>query len=174
VWDNRNHDSQMAVMIPESAGAAAVAPDRGRLANATATASFGGAAAAVHDGLLPANSGDPSIPRFTWWSHQGTEEWIELSFPAPLRVWRSDLFWFNDSPSGGGCDFPASFRHEYWTGTAWAPLILDADYESAVDLYAPWHFTIVRFQPVTTTKVRLIARLKPGKSAGLLEWRLPE
>ncbi|HEX7897542.1 MAG TPA: beta-L-arabinofuranosidase domain-containing protein [Planctomycetota bacterium] len=174
VWDNRNHDSQMRVMVPESAGAAASPPDRGRLADATATASFGGTAAAVHDGLLPANSEDGSIPRFTWWDHKGTEEWIQLDFPAPLRISRSDLYWFNDSGLGGGCDFPSSFRHEYWTGSGWAPLVYDADYDAAVDLFANWHFTIVRFHPVTTTKVRLIAQLKPGKSAGLLEWRLPE
>jgi DUF1680 family protein len=176
VWDNRAHDTGMTVMVPESASAAnaEVERDRGRLADATITASHGGATGAVADGILPRNSEDGAIARFTWWDHAGTEEWIACEFPSPRRIRRSDLFWFNDAGQGGGCDFPETFRHEYWTGAAWAPLVLDADYMSAVDLYAPWHFTIVRFAPVTTTKVRLVAKLKPGKSAGLLEWRLPD
>lgn len=174
VWDNRSHDSRMIVMIPETSSAAPVPSDRGRLADATATASFGGNTAAVNDGILPVHAGDTSIPRHTWWSRTGTEEWIELAFPSPLRVWRSDVFWFRDAGTGGGCDFPASFRHEYWTGSGWAPLVLDADYDSMVDLYADGHFTIVRFHPVTTAKVRLVVQLKPGQSAGVLEWRLPE
>ena len=50
---------------------------------------------------------------------------------------------------------------------------LDADYMNEVDLYADYHFTVLRFKPVTTTKLRLVAQLKPGKSSGILEWRLP-
>jgi hypothetical protein len=51
---------------------------------------------------------------------------------------------------------------------------LDADYAHSGDLFAPWHFTSVRFAPVKTTKLRLVVQLKPGKSAGILEWRVPE
>lgn len=174
VWDNRAHDTSMTVQVPETAAAALVQPDRGRLAAAAATASHGADLAALHDGILPKASDDLSVPRFTWWDRQGTAEWVELALPSPMRVWRSDLFWFRDAELGGGCDFPESFSHEYWTGSAWAPLVPDADYENATDLMAPWHFTILRFRPVTTSKVRLQVQLKPGKSAGLLEWRLPE
>jgi hypothetical protein len=39
--------------------------------------------------------------------------------------------------------------------------------------YAGYHFSILRFKPVTTTKLRLVAQLKPGMSSGILEWRLP-
>ena len=174
VWDNRSHDGGMCVMVPETTGAASVHLDRGRLGNATVTASFGADVAAVNDGILPKDSNDQTIPRFTWWNHQGTEEWIAVQFPQPIRVWRSDLFWFNDSGAGGGCDFPATIRHEYWTGSAWQPVQLDADYANSGDLFASWHFTTVRFAPVTTTKLRLVVQLKPGKSAGVLEWRVPE
>jgi hypothetical protein len=128
----------------------------------------------VNDGILPKDSSDTTIPRFTWWNHQGTEEWIEVAFPQALKVWRSDLFWFSDAGSGGGCDFPASLRHEYWNGSAWKPVQLDADYAHSVDLFASWHFTTVRFAPVTTTRLRVLVQLKPGKSSGILEWRVPE
>lgn len=173
VWDNRSHDSDLAVMVPETSGAAAVQPDRGRMGNATITASFGGDVAAVKDGILPTTASDESIPRFTWWNHTGTQETITAEFPA-MTVARSDVFWFRDAGSGGGCDFPASIRHEYWDGGAWRTLQPDSDYDHAVDLFDGGHFTIVRFVPVTTTKVRLVAQLRPGKSAGILEWRLPE
>lgn len=187
-WDNRpvgprsndwdwSNDGLMTVWIPESASAAPVTPDRGRLADATVTYSHknaGDSAAALNDGILPVHSNDQSIPRFTWWSHQGTEEWVAYEFPAPQTVWRSDIFWFSDAEAGGGCDFPQAFRHEYWDGSAWRPVALDADYGHAVDLFASHHFSIVRFAPVTTTRIRMLAQLKPGKSGGILEWRLPD
>jgi hypothetical protein len=176
-WDNRSHDSRMTMMVPESAGAAAVILDRGRLAGATATWSYKNASdtgAALNDGVWPKGSNDGSIPRFTWWSHQGTDEWVAYEFPAPLRIWRSNLYWYADAEGGGGCDFPKSFSHEYWNGSSWRPLALAHDYGNTNDLYSGGHFTVVRFAPVTTSKVRLQVKLKPGKSGGVLEWRLPE
>lgn len=38
---------------------------------------------------------------------------------------------------------------------------------------AGYHFTILRFKPVTTSKLRFVAQLKPGMSSGILEGRLP-
>ncbi|HVE43020.1 MAG TPA: beta-L-arabinofuranosidase domain-containing protein [Planctomycetota bacterium] len=177
VWDNRSHDSLMAVMLPETAAAAPVRPDKGRVGSATVSYSYkngGDTEAAINDGVWPQNSNDQSIPRFTWWSHQGTAEWIAYEFPAPTTVWRSDIFWFSDAGAGGGCDFPQSFSHEYWTGSSWQPVTLLHDYAHTNDLFSDGHFSIVRFAPVTTTKIRLSVQLKPGKSGGILEWRLPE
>src|SRR5262249_48309843 len=31
---------------------------------------------ALHDGVLPANSADTKVARFTWWDHVGTVEWV--------------------------------------------------------------------------------------------------
>jgi uncharacterized protein len=165
------------VMVPESAGAVPVPVDQGRVGNATVSWSYKNASdtgAACNDGIWPKGSNDGSIPRFTWWSHQGTDEWIAYEFPAPLSVWRSDLYWFSDADQGGGCDFPQSFSHDYWNGSSWVPLVPLHDYASAVDLYSGGHYTIVRFPAVNTTRIRLNVKLKPGKSGGLLEWRLPE
>jgi len=177
VWDNRSHDSLMTVMVPETAAAAPVKPDRGRVGGATVSYSYKNGSdseAALNDGVWPQNSNDQSIPRFTWWSHQGTSEWIAYEFPAPVTLWRSDIFWFSDASAGGGCDFPQTFSHEYWTGSSWQPVALQHDYAHTNDLFSDGHFTIVRFAPVTTTKIRLSVQLKPGKSGGILEWRLPE
>jgi DUF1680 family protein len=187
LWDNRplrprkgvydwSSDGLMTVWLPETAAAAQTPPDRGRLATARVTASHvfpSDRLEAVNDGILPKAADDASVPRFTWWDRKGTEEWIEIAFPEPQRVWRSDLFWYADAGKGGGCDFPRALRHEYWDGAAWKPVRLDARYEEAIDFYAAYHFSIVRFEPVTTTRIRAVVRLKDGRSAGLLEWRLP-
>jgi hypothetical protein len=129
-----------------------------------------GDANAVKDGILPMNGNDATIPRFTWQPRQGTDEWIQVSFPAAIRVWRSDMLWVTD----GACDYPESLSHEYWDGGAWQPFQMAHDYLNCIDLFGT-HFAIVRFaNPAVTTAVRLKVRLKPAKSAGLLEWRLPE
>ncbi len=171
VWDNRNRRGDMCVMVPETPQAAATIIDRGRLANATVSASVvGGDANAVKDGILPMNNNDAAIPRFTWQARQGTDEWIQLDFPQAIPVWRSDLHWYLDA----ACDYPQSLSHEYWDGGAWRPFQMAHDYLDCIDLFGG-HFAIVRFaNPAATTKVRLKVRLKAGKSAGLLEWRLPE
>jgi len=176
VWDNRSYDSShMTVMVPESVGAVNAPLDKNRVGNATISYSYKNAAdteTALNDGLIP--PGDQfSAPRFTWWSHQGTSEWVQYDLPAPVTINRSDILWFEDASQGGGCDYPSTFNHQYWNGSSWQPLVLQHDYMNMIDLYGG-HFTIVRFQPVTTSKVRLNVTLRPGKSAGILEWRLPE
>src|SRR5262249_26573361 len=76
---------------------------------------------AVADGLEPKNSGDGSIPRFTWWDHRGTSEWIEWGFPKPRRVSSVAVYWFEDVPSGG-CRVPQSWRLSYRVGERWVPV----------------------------------------------------
>jgi hypothetical protein len=176
VWDNRTYDSSlMTVMIPETSGAATAPVDRNRVGNATVSYSYKNAsdtAGAVNDGLLPITDSG-SIPRFTWWGHSGTSEWIQYDLPGPITLGKSEILWYEDASSGGGCDYPQTFNHQYWDGGAWQTLTLQHDYMNMIDLYGG-HFTILRFNPVTTSKIRLNVQLKAGKSAGILEWRLPE
>jgi len=40
---------------------------------------------AVTDGITPSRSNHQLIPRFTWWPHKGTEEFIQLSFPSAQK-----------------------------------------------------------------------------------------
>lgn len=175
VWDNRDHASLMTVLVPETPAAAPVVPIPGRTGQATVSFSYKNPTdteMAVNDGILSANQADQTIPRFTWWGHTGSAEWIQYTFPSPITVGRSDILWYVDAPSGGGCDFPQSISHEYWDGQAWQPVTLLHDYPDEIDLFGG-HFTIVRWNPVTTTQIRLSVQLQAGKSAGILEWRLP-
>ncbi|MBI1176966.1 hypothetical protein GC207_05950 [bacterium] len=179
LWDNRTHDSGMVVMIPETMGTKEGPIDGGRATTARVTCSSvkpGDSATAVNDGILPSawngvdGSKDKTIPRFTWAGKQSDNEWIAYEFPEPLSIGRTDIFWAADHEE---TDFPKTFHIEYWENGNWKTVELDADYMNAVDLYSDSHFTIVRFKPVTTAKLRLVAELKAGKSSGILEWRLP-
>jgi DUF1680 family protein len=38
---------------------------------------------AMNDGIEPKDSADESIPRFTWWDHHGTKEWVQYVFDKP-------------------------------------------------------------------------------------------
>jgi hypothetical protein len=171
VWDNRNRNGDMCVMVPETPGAAVTILDRGRLADVAVSQSVvSGDANAVKDGVLPMNGNDGTIPRFTWQPRQGTDEWIQYDFPQAIRVGRSDTCWHIDAE----CDYPESLSYEYWDGGAWQPFQMAHDYLNCIDLFGT-HFAIIRFSnPATTAKVRQKVKLKAGKSAGILEWRLPE
>jgi len=172
VWDNRSYDtSLMTVMVPETPGAVTPPVDKNRVGNATISYSYknpGDTETALNDGVL-----DPNVARFTWWSHQGTDEWIQYDLPQSTTIGRSDVRWFEDASQGGGCDYPQTFSHEYWNGSTWQPMQMTHDYMNMIDLYGG-HFAILRFTPVTTSKIRLKVTLRPGKSAGITEWRLPE
>ncbi|MEJ6643495.1 MAG: hypothetical protein QNL33_09570 [Akkermansiaceae bacterium] len=87
-----------------------------------------------------------------------------------MSIGRTDIFWAADQVE---TDFPETFRIEHWDNGTWKAVELDADYVNAADLYAGYHFTILRFKPVTTSKLRFVAQLKPGMSSGILEGRLP-
>ena len=52
---------------------------------------------ALGDGLEPANSGDESIPRFTWGTHRGTTEWVQYDFSQTKEVSSVEVYWFDDT-----------------------------------------------------------------------------
>lgn len=184
VWDNRSpeHDSGMEVMIPESADAAIEKPDVSRAEGCSITVSGDAKGAeALNDGIWPRawngarGAQDRGVPHLIWDASRGTEESAEYEFSSPTTLDRSDVYWFRDGDSGGLYDFPLSFRFQYWdeAQNGWQPVKLDADYPSAVDQFSTSHPSVVRFAPVTTRRVRLIVQLRPEKSAGIIEWRVP-
>jgi hypothetical protein len=134
---------------------------------ATASHCFeGDSERAVADGLEPASSADHSIPRFTWWNHRGTTEWIQAEFERPRRVSKARVYWFDDSGIGA-CRVPASWRLLYQSGGAWREVEGASGYGVEKDRYNE-----VSFTPVETAALRLEARLQPRFSAGILEWRI--
>lgn len=124
---------------------------------------------ALHDGLLPQNSCDHSIPRWTAWDHRGTTEWVQYTFPKPRKVSWCEVYWFDDESIGGGCRVPLSWRVLYWDGENWREVNNPSRYDIEKD-----RFNRVNFDPVTTTKIRIEIRARPGFSVGILEWRYGE
>jgi DUF1680 family protein len=122
--------------------------------------------AALSDKLLPKNSNDQSIPRFTWWDHKGTTEWVQYDFKQSGKVSRVDVYWFDDT-GGGGCRTPKSWRLLYKDGSQWKPVSNAGNCGVEKD-----KFNTVRFDPVQTTSLRIEVQLQPDFSGGILEWRV--
>jgi hypothetical protein len=122
---------------------------------------------ALSDGALPANSNDHDIPRMTWWPHQGTTEWVQYDFKQPRPVSEVDVYWFDDTPTGGGCRIPASWKLLYRDGNDWKEVTNASAYSVQKD-----QFNTVTFGEVTTSALRVEVKLQNGYSSGILEWRI--
>lgn len=121
---------------------------------------------ALSDGIVPGSSNDHSVPRFTFWSHRGTTEWVTYSFGKPREVSECAVYWFDDT-GDGQCRVPAS-----WTlyskgpdGFSWEPVKASGPFGTGADV-----LNRVRFEPVTTTALKLEVVLQDKFSGGILEW----
>lgn len=121
---------------------------------------------ALDNGSLPKSSADERIPRFTWWDHRGTTEWVEYEYAEPRAVSSAEVYWFDDT-GNGNCRVPASWRLLYKQGDQWKPVDAATDYPVARD-----RFNRSQFRAVKTTALRLEAKLQPGFSAGILQWKV--
>ena len=121
---------------------------------------------ALIDGLEPKNSNDHSIPRFTWWDHRGTREWVQYDFGKPRQISAVQVYWFDDS-GVGQCRVPQSWKVLYQDGENWKPVENPSSYTTQRDGY-----NRVQFKPVGTTALRLEVQLQPQFSGGILEWKI--
>jgi len=119
---------------------------------------------ALIDGLEPKNSNDHMIPRFTWWDHRGTAEWVQYDFGKAKTISNLAVYWFDDTGTGS-CRVPESCEVLYQSGGQWKPVEPAADCGTKPDMY-----NALSFKPVATTALRLQVRLQPSFSGGILEW----
>lgn len=119
---------------------------------------------ALSDGLLPENSNDHSIPRFTWWDHRGTKEWVQYNFDQPKKISRSSVYWFDDT-GVGECRVPESWSLYYKSDGKWMPLRIKTDLTVKRD-----QWNRASFSTVEATALRIEAHLQPNYSGGILEW----
>jgi DUF1680 family protein len=169
-WNHRGV-GEMAVWIPRTPEAVVLPPLPTLASMSTATAShvYGSdSPAALNDQEEPASSNDHTIPRFTWWDHKGTTEWVQYDFPKSARVSAVEVYWFDDAPSGG-CRLPASWRVLYRKGEAWEPVTV-----VQADAISKDRYNRLTFEPVETDALRLEVQLQPDYSAGILEWLVEE
>ena len=134
-----------------------------------ATASYvnsGDTLNAISDEIIPKSSNDQKVPRFTWWEHKGTTEWVQYRFDPARKVQHVDVYWFDDR-DGGGCRVSASWRVLYQVGEEWKPVTTKETYGVERD-----KFNGVTFDAVETTGLRLEVQLQKDYSGGILEWRV--
>jgi hypothetical protein len=122
--------------------------------------------AALSDQRLPKNSNDHSIPRFTWWPHKGTTEWVQYDFKQPKDVVGVGVYWFDDTGTGG-CRVPKSWRLLYKDDGQWKEAANTTDYGIEKD-----KFNEVKFDPVRTASLRLEVQSQADYSGGILKWRV--
>jgi hypothetical protein len=121
---------------------------------------------AVCDGILPKSSHDRRVPRFTWWDHRGSTEWVAFRFPKPRKLARSEVYWFDDTGTGS-CRVPECWMLLWKDGEAWREISNPTEYDVEPD-----RMNRVKFDPVVTQEIRLEAKLQEGFSGGILEWRV--
>ncbi len=119
---------------------------------------------ACSDGLLPQDSHDESVPRFTWWDHKGTSEWVQYTFERPRTLQRTRVYWFEDSPEGG-CRTPESWKIQVKQGSEWVDVEPLGQYGTQANAW-----NLVEFKPLRGSEIRLLVKLKSGFSGGVLEW----
>ncbi len=122
---------------------------------------------ALNDALVPQNSSDHGIPRFTWWDHRGTAEWVEYRWAAPVTISSAEVYWFDDEPVGGHCRVPTTWRLLYLDGNEWRPVTTGDEFGLQKNA-----FNRVGFTPIETTGLRLEVQLRENFSGGILEWRV--
>ena len=167
-WCNRGPNG-MAVWLPRKPEDARPLPAPTVASQSRVTASFchsEDAVSAVNDQAEPKNSIDHSIPRFTWWSHLGTSEWIQYEFKAPAKASAVEVYWFDDT-GRGQCRTPKSWALLYREKGEWKPVANASEYGVKKDAY-----NRVDFEPVTTDAVRIEVQLQPRFSGGILEWKV--
>ena len=121
---------------------------------------------ALSDGLLPRNSNDQSIPRFTWWDHKGKTEWAQYNLDKPMKISAVEIYWFDDT-GRGHCRIPKSWRLLYKDGAEYRQVANAGGYGVEKN-----KFNKVKFDPVRTDSLRLEVQLQQDFSGGILEWRL--
>ncbi|NUP67231.1 MAG: peptidase S8 [Nonomuraea sp.] len=128
--------------------------------NATASASYTSpweSVAAINDGVDPPSSNDTVNRRWGTWPQTGAQ-WAELTWPSAQTVGSADVYFFDD---GGGVRLPASWKLQYWTGSAYADL--PGTYTTTLNAY-----NHVTFPAVSTSRLR-VALQSGAASVGLLE-----
>jgi hypothetical protein len=122
---------------------------------------------ALNDLIEPSDSCDHGVPRFTWWDHKGTKEWVQYDFPSAKKVSAVELYWFDDERLKRHCRTPQSWRLLCKAGDGWKPVETESEYGTALNKY-----NRVAFTPVETTALRIEVQLKPQFSGGILEWKV--
>lgn len=179
-WNNRGAD-QMAVWMPCQSSTAVVTPEptiaskaqmyseptelTSDVPAATSNLNWGWG---YNDQWEPKSSADTSKPYHYWWLRNGTTENVCYRFNEPTEVSSVDLYWLAFEHYDGDYETPESWQLFYRTAdNRWAPVKTKDEFGVEKDKY-----NHVSFEPVTTTDLKVSAKLREGKSGGVIEWKV--
>jgi len=178
-WNNRGND-QMAIWIPRSLVYAQPVPEETIASKAQTvtiqapiqkdapeSASVEGYAWGVNDQWEPKRSSDISKPYHYWWLKRGTEETIAYKFDQPTEVSNVQVYWLDFDHYDGNFRTPESWKLYYKDGDSWKEVEAKGPYTVDKDCYNSLDFT-----PVTTTGLKIAAKLREGESGGVIEWKV--
>lgn len=161
---------EMEVWIAETAQQADALPSPTVVSRAKPTSSHcwqGDTLSALNDQVEPTASDDTKIPRFTWWDHRGTKEWVQYDFDQPAKVSAVEVYWWDERRINAQCRVPQSWRVLYQSDGEWKQVTGASTCGTEMD-----HFNHVSFAPVETKALRLEVQLQPEWSGGILEWKV--
>ncbi|MEU4407909.1 discoidin domain-containing protein [Streptosporangium sp. NPDC023963] len=140
-----------------------VQPPANLATSATASASYTSAwesVTALNDGIDPPSSNDTVNPRWGTWPQTG-QQWADLTWTTARTLNRADVYFFDDED---GIDMPASWKLQYWNGTAYADVPAAGSHTLAKNQY-----NTVTFPTLSTTRLRVLLTATATSSVGLLE-----
>jgi hypothetical protein len=140
-----------------------VQPPANLATSATASASYTSpweSVAAVNDGIAPQSSNDTVNPRWGTWPETG-QQWVDLTWPSAKTIDKAEVYFFDDDQ---GIDMPASWKLQYWNGSAYVDLPGASGYPLAKNQH-----NTVTFTATNTTRLRVLLTSNDTNSVGLLE-----
>ncbi len=93
-------------------------------------------------------------------------EWCEYAWDEPVTISQTQVYWWDDSTTGGGCKTPVSWKAFYKDGDDWKPVETSDAFGVAKDQYNK-----VNFKEVKTTGLRLEIVVPTDASVGIQEWK---
>ncbi|MEV5891939.1 galactose-binding domain-containing protein [Nonomuraea fuscirosea] len=140
-------------------------PPANLAAAATPTASYTSSwesVNAVNDGIDPLSSNDTVNPRWGCWPQTG-RQWADLTWSSARTLNRAEVYFFDDDQ---GIDLPASWKLQYWNGSAYVDVPGASAYSLTKNAY-----NSVTFTATATTRLRVLLTGSGTSSVGLLEVR---
>jgi hypothetical protein len=122
---------------------------------------------AINNGIYPVQSNDDNdlTPYWGTWPEAGSQ-YMELDWSQPVTTNGSSVYFADD---GGGLQLPASWTVQYWNGSAFVNVSDASSYPEADNT-----FNQVTFDPVTTTKLRVVMQAAPtAGGVGAIQWVVP-
>ncbi|MFO0930226.1 MAG: glycoside hydrolase family 127 protein, partial [Gemmataceae bacterium] len=130
--------AEMRVWLPESRDGAQPVPVPTVASRATPSASHCCPTDDVHalnDQVEPTASDDTKIPRFTWWDHRGTKEWVQYDLDEARTVTGVAVYWWDERRIKAHCRVPQSWRLLYRDGEQWKPVAGASGYGTNMDRF---------------------------------------